>query len=219
MKQNILCIILSTVLCLTQAAPAFAVQIYDTADAGKVSIAEPYETEEDAENVASEAISEDLETISEADNPLAENFESADEIGDIGTAVSNSEIETPDSEDTGIETTGPASVQSETDEELVGANVGLGVVSHTPAQIMSYVKSTGVSLLDETTYSRTPNTTAGSYDPGALSTATLESSLAAVFVGKESVLRHNAIPSALQGSHVGISERGCQGIQQRHLRS
>lgn len=167
-------------LCLTQAAPAFAVQIYDTADAGKVSIAGPYETEEDAESVASEAISEDLKTISEADNPLAENFESADEIGDIGTAVPDSEIETPDSEDTGIETTGPASVQSETEEELVGATVGLGVASHTQSQIKSYLKSSGVSLYADTTYSKAPNTTAGSYDPGCLSTATLQNSLAAV---------------------------------------
>ena len=174
MKQKILCIILSAALCLTQAAPAFAVQVYEAEGTGEIAVAEPFETEEDAESILPEDVSEDSETVSEADNPLAENYESADEIGDTGTAVPESEIEEPDSGDTGIEST------SESDEELVGANVGLGVASHTQSQIISYLKSSGVSVYATSTYSREPNTTAGSYDPGALSNETLQSNLAAV---------------------------------------
>lgn len=119
MKQKILCTILSAVLCLTQAAPAFAAQVYDTADAGKVTIAESYETEEDAESVLPEDISEDSRTVSEAESPLTEIFESADEIDDTGTGVPDSEIEKPDSVDPGIESTDPALVQNETDEENI----------------------------------------------------------------------------------------------------
>ena len=121
-KQRILCTILSAVLCLTQAAPAFAAQAYDTADAGKVTIVESYETEEDAESVLPEDISEDSRTDSEAESPLTEIFEPADGIGDIGTAIPDSEIEEPDSGDTGIESTDPALVQNETVEENIFIN-------------------------------------------------------------------------------------------------
>lgn len=118
-KEKILCTILSAVLCLTQAAPAFAAQVYDTADAGKVTIVESYETEEDAESVLPEDISEDSRTVSEAESPLTEIFEPADEIDDTGTAVPDSEIEKPVTGDPEIESTDPAIVQNETDEENV----------------------------------------------------------------------------------------------------
>ena len=126
MKQKILCIILSAVICLTQATPAFATQVYETADAGEVSIAESYVNEEDAESVLPEDVSEDSEAVSEAESPLAEIFEPADEVGETGTAVPESEIEEPESEDPETkstdpetESTDPALVQNETDEESV----------------------------------------------------------------------------------------------------
>lgn len=133
MKQKILCIILSAVICLTQATPAFATQVYETADAGEVSIAESYVNEEDAESVLPEDVSEDSEAVSEAESPLAEIFEPADEVGETGTAVPESEIEKPESEDPETkstdpetestdpetESTDPALVQNETDEESV----------------------------------------------------------------------------------------------------
>ena len=119
MKQKILCIILSAVICLTQTTPAFATQVYETADAGEVSIAESYVNEEDAESVLPEDVSEDSEAVSEAESPLAEIFEPADEVGDTGTAVPESEIEEPESEDPETESTDPAIVQNETDEENV----------------------------------------------------------------------------------------------------
>ena len=64
MKQKVLCIILSTMLCLTQAGPTFAVQAYETNGTGEISVAESFETEEDAVGVSSEVLSEDLETDS-----------------------------------------------------------------------------------------------------------------------------------------------------------
>ena len=118
-KQKILCIILSAVLCLTQATPAFAAQVHETADAGEVSITESYVNEEDAESVLPEDVSEDSEAVSEAESPLAEIFEPADEVGDSGTAVPESEIEEPESEDPETESTDSALVQNETDEESV----------------------------------------------------------------------------------------------------
>lgn len=119
MKQKILCIILSAVICLTQTTPAFATQVYETADAGEVSIAESYVNEEDAESVLPEDVSEDSEAVSEAESPLAEIFEPADEVEETGTAVPESEIEEPESEDPETESTDPALVQNETDEENV----------------------------------------------------------------------------------------------------
>ena len=119
MKQKILCIILSAVICLTQTTPAFATQVYETADAGEVSIAESYVNEEDAESVLPEDVSEDSEAVSEAESPLAEIFEPADEVEETGTAVPESEIEEPESEDPETESTDPAIVQNETDEENV----------------------------------------------------------------------------------------------------
>jgi len=118
-KQKILCIILSAVICLTQTTPAFATQVYETADAGEVSIAESYVNEEDAESVLPEDVSEDSEAVSEAESPLAEIFEPADEVEETGTAVPESEIEEPESEDPETESTDPAIVQNETDEENV----------------------------------------------------------------------------------------------------
>jgi L-fucose isomerase len=50
-KQKILCIILSAVLCLTQATPAFAVQTYEAADSYNVSVPVLYVTEEDADKI------------------------------------------------------------------------------------------------------------------------------------------------------------------------
>ncbi|MBR3171421.1 MAG: S-layer homology domain-containing protein [Lachnospiraceae bacterium] len=119
MKQKILCIILSAVICLTQTTPAFATQVYETADAGEVSIAESYVNEEDAESVLPEDVSEDSEAVSEAESPLAEIFEPADEVEETGTAVPESEIEEPESEDPETESTDPTLVQNETDEENV----------------------------------------------------------------------------------------------------
>jgi hypothetical protein len=107
------------VICLTQATPAFATQVYETADAGEVSIAESYVNEEDAESVLPEDVSEDSEAVSEAESPLAEIFEPADEVEETGTAVPESEIEEPESEDPETESTDPALVQNETDEENV----------------------------------------------------------------------------------------------------
>ena len=106
-------------ICLTQTTPAFATQVYETADAGEVSIAESYVNEEDAESVLPEDVSEDSEAVSEAESPLAEIFEPADEVEETGTAVPESEIEEPESEDPETESTDPAIVQNETDEENV----------------------------------------------------------------------------------------------------
>ena len=64
MKPKVLCIILSTMLCLTLAGPTFAVQAYETNGTGEISVAESFETEEDAVGVSSEVLSEDLETDS-----------------------------------------------------------------------------------------------------------------------------------------------------------
>ena len=185
-KQKILCIILSAVLCLTQAAPAFAVQVYDTAGASDVSVAEFYETEEDAESVPSKGVSEDPETVSESEISPAEIVEPVDNIEEPGITVPDPTVEESDSENTEIESTVPspdidgAAQQSERDEELVGATIGLGVATRTQSQIKSYLKSSGVDLYAPSTYSRTPNTTAGSYDPGLLSNASLQNNLAAV---------------------------------------
>ena len=135
MKQKILCIILSAVLCLTQAAPAFAVQTYEAADANSISDPIPYETEEDAESVPSEGVSEDPETISEAESTPSEIVVPADEIENSQIMVPNPAVEESDPENAEIESTVPspdideAAQQSEQDEELVGATVGLGVAT------------------------------------------------------------------------------------------
>ena len=62
----------------------------------------------------------------------------------------------------------------------MGATVGLGVATRTQSQIRSYLKSSGVSINADSTYRRTPNTTSGSYEPGELSTATLQNMLGVV---------------------------------------
>ena len=186
MKQKVLCIILSAVLCLTQATPAFAVQTYEAADSYNVSVPVLYVTEEDAESVPSEGVSEDPETVSEAESSPTEIVEPAAIIEEPDITVPDSAVEESDSENTEIESTVPspdideAAQQSEQDEELVGATVGLGVATRTQSQIKSYLKSSGVDLYAPSTYSRTPNTTAGSYAPGLLSNASLQNNLAAV---------------------------------------
>ena len=186
MKQKILCIILSAALCLTQAAPAFAVQSFDATGTSNVSVLEPYDTVEDAESVPSEEFSNNSETVSNAWNFSAEIVDPDDELGKPSTTSPEPASKESDSADAEIDSTVPSPIidkvaaESEQDEELVGATIGLGVESHTQSQIKSYLKSSGVAFSAKPTYNRTPNTAAGSYDPGALSSASLQNSLGAI---------------------------------------
>ena len=112
MKQKILCIILSAVLCLSQAGPAFAVQVYEAEDTSGIA-AESYEIEEDAENIPSEGFTDNPETVPETDSSPEEIIEPADEIEEPATTFPGPAGNESDSENTKIDSTVPSPVIDE----------------------------------------------------------------------------------------------------------